>query len=72
MIANANQLVDHQLKLYDAFIDLKVIGWKSYSKALNEYTFGFYKTQLEKTDEMVDETAQRMKAVFPTLKGVCK
>lgn len=72
MILNHEQLVSHNLKFYDAFIDLKVVGWKTYSKALNEYTFGFYKAQLEQSDELVDQLGENMKAVFSKPQGVCK
>ena len=55
MIYNYDQLIKQNLKLYDAFIDLKVTGWKTYSKAVNEYTQGFFKAQLEKSDESVEK-----------------
>ena len=72
MIQNYDQLVKHNLKFYDAFIDLKVVGWKSYSKAMNELTNGFFKTQFEKTDESVEKIGENMKAIFSNVKGVCK
>lgn len=61
MIANYNQLVEHNKKFYDAFVDLKVTGWKSYSKALNSYTLGFFKEQLISVDNAVEKTATTMK-----------
>lgn len=72
MIYNHEQLIKHNLKFYDAFIDLKVVGWKTYSKALNEYTNGFYKAGLEKTDEAVDNLGETMKSTFSTMRGICK
>lgn len=72
MIYNQEQLIKHNLKFYDAFIDLKVVGWKSYSKALNEYTMGFYKTSLEKADETVETLGENMKSTFSAMRGVCK
>lgn len=72
MIYNQEQLIKHNLKFYDAFIDLKVVGWKTYSKALNDYTLGFFKTGLEKTDEVVDNLGETMKSTFSTVRGVCK
>lgn len=72
MIYNQEQLIKHNLKFYDAFIDLKVVGWKSYSKALNEYTMGFYKTGLEKADETVETLGENMKSTFSAMRGVCK
>lgn len=72
MIYNQEQLIKHNLKFYDAFIDLKVVGWKSYSNALNDYTFGFFRTGLEKTDEAVVTLGETMKSTFSTMRGVCK
>ena len=54
MIYNQEQLVKHNLKFYDSFVDLKVVGWKTYSKAMNEYTMGFFKNGLEKADQNED------------------
>jgi hypothetical protein len=72
MIYNYDQLINHNLKFYDAFIDLKVVGWKSYSKALNEYTNGFFRFQLEKGDDSVEKIGESMKSIFSKAKGVCK
>jgi hypothetical protein len=72
MIYNYDQLIKQNLKLYDTFIDLKVTGWKTYSKAVNEYTQGFFKAQLEKSDESIEKIGNDMKAVFSAMKGVCK
>jgi hypothetical protein len=72
MIYNYNQLVKHNLKFYDSFIDLKVTGWKSYSNALNDYTQGFYKHQMEKSNEYIEDLGENMKAIFSTMRGVCK
>jgi hypothetical protein len=72
MIYNYNQLIEHNLKFYDAFIDLKVTGWKTYSKALNEYTKGFFSDQLKKSDETVETLGQTMKTTFSTARGICK
>jgi hypothetical protein len=72
MIYNYDQLIKQNLKLYDTFIDLKVTGWKTYSKAVNEYTQGFFKAQLEKSDESIEKIGNDMKVVFSAMKGVCK
>jgi hypothetical protein len=72
MIYNYNQLLENNLKFYDAFIDLKVVGWKTYSKALNEYTKGFFNDQLKKSDETVENLGKTMKTTFSTVRGVCK
>jgi hypothetical protein len=73
MIYNYDHLIKHNLKFYDSFIDLKVTGWKSYSKALNEYTLGFFGSQIKNSDEQVEALGENMKAVFSTtMRGICK
>lgn len=72
MIYNQEQLIKHNLKFYDAFIDLKVVGWKTYSKAMNEYTMGFFKNGLEKADQDVETLGETMKSTFSAMRGVCK
>lgn len=72
MIYNQEQLIKHNLKLYDAFVDLKVVGWKTYSNALNDYTMGFFKKGLEKADQDVETLGETMKSTFSTMRGVCK
>lgn len=72
MVYNFNQLVEHNIKMMDAFIDLKTEGWKSYSKALNQYTFNFFSTQLKNMDESVENMASDMKGIFKPFRGVCK
>lgn len=72
MIYNQEQLIKHNIKFYDTFIDLKVVGWKTYSKAMNDYTFGFFKESLEKSDESVEALGEKMKSNFSTMKGICK
>ena len=64
MIMNYKQFVDHNKNFYDAFVDLKVVGWNTYSKALNAYTMNFYKDQLATMDEAVEKTAMVMKGEF--------
>jgi hypothetical protein len=72
MIYNYEQLVKHNLKFYDSFIDLKVTGWKSYTKALDDYTKGFFNTQLKKSDEQIETLGENMKSTFSTIRGLCK
>jgi gas vesicle protein len=72
MVYNFNQLINHNLKMYDAFIDLKVEGWKSYSKALNQYTFNFFSDQLKNIDKSVETMASDTKEMYKPFRGVCK
>lgn len=73
MIYNYDQFIKHNQKFYNSFVDLKVVGWKTYSSALNDYTQGFFKTQLEASDEQVEKLGDTMKSIMnPTMKGICK
>lgn len=62
MVYSYDQLVKHNKKFKDAFIDLKVVGWNSYSKALDDYTFGFFKQQLKDTNTAVSNLGTFLKA----------
>lgn len=62
-----NQTVDHNVKFLEAFIDLKVEGWKSFEKALNAYTSGYYSNQLENMTVGVEQFANNLKK---TMEGV--
>lgn len=64
MIMNYKQLVEHNKKFYDAFVDLKVVGWNTYSQAFNAYTMNFFKDQLATMDEAVAKSALMMKGEF--------
>lgn len=64
MITTYEQLVKHNKEFIDAFVDLKIVGWKTYSKALNKYTFNFFKTQIDSMDKSVDMLADIMKGEF--------
>lgn len=64
MIINFKQLVDHNKTFWDSFVDLKVVGWNTYSKALNAYTMNFYKDQLSTMDEAVVKSGKIMKGEF--------
>lgn len=61
MITNYDQLMKHNKQFYDSFIDLKAAGWKSYSKALNSYTLGYFSAQLKQVDTAVEDLAVQMK-----------
>ena len=48
-------------QFWDSFVDLKTVGWNTYSKALNAYTMNFFKEQLDIMDKAVEQTANAMK-----------
>lgn len=62
-----NSVIDHNIKFFNSFVDLKVVGWKSYEKALNAYTHGFYSNQLENSTVAVEQFANNLKK---TMEGV--
>lgn len=64
-----NQTVEHNIKFIEAFIDLKVQGWKAYEKAFNAYTGGYYSNQLENMTVGVEQTASVMKKIMEGAKA---
>jgi|TARA_B110000503_G_scaffold112149_1_gene168031 hypothetical protein len=61
MIFNLNQLMEHNKTFMNTFVDLKVTGWKTYSEALNVYTFNFFKDQVAEMDKAVTKYADTLK-----------
>lgn len=61
MILNYNQMLEHNKAFWDSMVDLKVEGWKSFSKATNAYTNSFFKKQLDQADANVEKLANVMK-----------
>jgi len=64
MILNLNQLVDHNKTFWESMVDLKVEGWKSFTKASNAYTNSFFKSQLETIDSEVEKLGEVMKGNY--------
>jgi len=64
MIFNYNQWQDHNSAFYKSMVDLKVEGWKSFTKAVNAYTNSFFKTQLDETDNTVEKLGKVMKGEY--------
>lgn len=64
MITNYEKLVKHNKEFIDTFVDLKVVGWNTYSSAINKYTFNFFKTQMNSMDKAVAEFGSIMKGDF--------
>lgn len=54
-------IAKHNINFVDSFIDLKVVGWKSFEKALNAYTYGMFAEQLQKSTENVEKFAKMLK-----------
>ena len=69
MFYKLNNVVDNNINFINAFIDLKVTGWKSYEKALNAYTNGFFSNQLENSTVIVEQTAKNMKKMMEGAKA---
>lgn len=64
MYYNYDQFVSHNKKFWEAMVDLKVEGWKSFSKASNSYTNSFFKKELEKLDADVEKLGKIMKGDY--------
>ena len=64
MFFTYNQFKEHNTAFMNAFVDLKVEGWKSYAKALDSYTNGFFKAQLNETTEAVVSVGDKMKTAI--------
>jgi hypothetical protein len=64
-----NDIVNSNIAFASSFVDLKVVGWKSYEKALNAYTHGFYSNQLAKATEGVEKLAETMKKTMERTKN---
>jgi hypothetical protein len=61
MIFNYEMLKAHNLKFFDAMVDLKVEGWNSYANALNSFTNSFFSKQVGEMTEVVKTTGENMK-----------
>jgi hypothetical protein len=64
-----NNIIDSNVAFVNSFVDLKVVGWKSYEKALNAYNFGYYSNQLTKEKEGVEKLADTMKKTMERTKN---
>lgn len=61
MILSNKQFMDHNKTFFAELVDLKVTGWNTFSKAMNAYTFNFYKDELETMDDSVRKLGDNMK-----------
>jgi hypothetical protein len=53
--------MDHNKTFFAELVDLKVTGWNTFSKAMNAYTFNFYKDELETMNDSVRKLGDNMK-----------
>ena len=56
-------MAQHNANFIDAFVDLKVTGWKTFETAFNAYTYSFYKDPLTKVTSLVEKSAESMKEI---------
>lgn len=61
MFWNLNQYQNHASEYFDALVDLKVVGWKSYAKATDKFTGSFFTKQLDEATTSVEELGEKMK-----------
>ena len=67
MSYNVETAKTHNRIFFDAMIDLKVQGWKSFAEASDIYTYRFFSNQLEEITKAVEKTGEDMKTF---VKGV--
>ena len=60
MFYNVETLKDHNKVFFDAMVDLKVAGWKSFSDASKAYTNHFFDKQFYDMDKVVEKTGNDM------------
>jgi hypothetical protein len=56
-----DQLVDRQKDFLKAFVDLKVEGYKSYTKALDTFTYSYFTTYTKQAEKFVVELGNNAK-----------
>ena len=56
-----DQLVDRQKDFLKAFVDLKVEGYKSYTKALDTFTYSYFTTYTKQAEKFVMELGNNAK-----------
>ena len=55
-------VAQHNANFINAFVDLKVQGWKSFETAFNSYTYSFFKDSMVKASALVEKTAETVKS----------
>lgn len=60
-IPTFDQLVDRQKDFLKAFVDLKVEGYKSYTKALDNATYSYFTTYTKQAEKFVMELGNNAK-----------
>lgn len=70
MFWNLNQYVDHNKKFFDAMVDLKVVGWKSFAEASDAYTGSFFTKQINDMTKFVEKSGENMKQFVKEVSNV--
>lgn len=68
MVYNYETLMNHNLNFYNSLVDLKVVGWKTYTSALGTYTYGFFNKQLKNSDSQIEALGEKMKQSAASMK----
>jgi len=61
MFYNFDSAKTHNRVFFDAMVDLKVQGWKSFAEASNAYTYRFFSNQFDEMTKTVEKTGNDMK-----------
>jgi hypothetical protein len=64
MIPNYSDVHNKYLDFVSKFVDLKVVGWRSYSQSLDTLTSSFFHRQLQETDARVEYFGQFVKSLI--------
>jgi hypothetical protein len=61
MFHNIETAKNHNRAFFDAMIDLKVQGWKSFAEASDIYTYRFFSNQLEEMTKAIEKVGEDVK-----------
>lgn len=58
--------IRNNVNFVNAYINLKMVGYASYADALDTYTNGFFKRQIDESKSFVNTLGDNMKKVMST------
>jgi hypothetical protein len=64
MIPSYGDVQNKYMDFLTRFVDLKVVGWRSYSQSLDTLTSSFFHRQIQEADERVDYLGRFMKTMI--------
>lgn len=61
-----DSVIRNNANFINAYINLKMVGYASYADALDTYTNGFFKRQIDESKSFVNTLGDNMKKVMST------